>query len=208
MRKVKIFTTYCLFIFVSLTLIALLSLFNNYDLPYRIEELNQETNSTSSYNFENEFLQNRIFNRTTKTNQQCLGLWLNSRATGKIGLTVQSLGNWGIETPPAIIEETIDKDNTVIIGHNFCNSSGNCFEPRSDFARIMQLKVGDLMEICFNGFIHKGHILRSEPIPETYVQIMDNWTGFPSFTIFTSYGTCKDYTCASTNQRWLIVMEK
>ncbi|RMD76922.1 hypothetical protein D6810_02565 [Candidatus Dojkabacteria bacterium] len=210
MKEAKLFLTYCLLAFAFLTLTILLSLVNNSNLSDKKEEPKEETNLKSAYDFrnENEFFHNLIFNRSTKTNQQCTGFWLNSKTTEKISLTVESLDDWGMETPPAVIKETIDKDNTVIIGHNVCDPLRNCFKPRSNFAKIIELKVGDVMEICFKGYIHKGYVLKSEPIPETYVEIMDNWTGFPTFTIFTSYGSCKDFACTSTNQRWLVVMEK
>jgi hypothetical protein len=150
---------------------------------------------------------NEIFNRTTRTNDTCYGDWFFTNKTGKIDLISAYLSEWKLDSPPTLLADTKLSKNTVIIGHNLCQN-GSCYKVGSSFAGIINLNIGDTIEVCHNGYIYKGYVLYSSAIPDTRIEVLGDWTGFSSFTFFTSFGKCKDMECSSTDQRWLVVMEK
>ncbi|MEP7103631.1 MAG: hypothetical protein ABI721_02915 [Candidatus Dojkabacteria bacterium] len=139
----------------------------------------------------------------------CDGQWIDSSATGKIDLNSLLLSDWGSKSVPSLILDTYydSSKNFLIIGHNIC-VYGLCDQPRSQFANIMNLQAGDKMTSCLGGILYSGYIFTSGPIPDTRIEVMGNWTGFDTITMFTSYGKCKDSVCSSTEQRWMVAFER
>ncbi len=139
--------------------------------------------------------------------ESCEGSWINSSFTGKIDLLHTSLSDWKYESPPAIISETLNSENTVVIGHNYC-TNGNCNVPGTNFSQIINMKSGDEVNFCLAGKPYGGYVLRCGDYKNTDMFLLWNWTGFDSVTFFTSYGTCADSACSSTDKRWVCVIEK
>lgn len=142
-----------------------------------------------------------------ETQIDCEGNWVNSDATGMINLQIESLSKWGAETVPTIVSETIRLSNTVIIGHNIC-VKGECFSPGSQFGKIINIKIGDKVTACVNKKLYSGYVFVSNPIAEYQTNVMGDWTGFDTITMFTSYGKCKDIQCSATDRRWLVAFER
>lgn len=139
---------------------------------------------------------------------ECEGVWFNSATTQKIFLNSIYLKDWGANTNPSLILDSLkNTQNYLIIGHNICQN-GACDQARSQFANIMKLNVGDSVSACLGGFLYTGYIFTSGPIPDTRTEVMWDWAGFNSITLFTSYGNCKDSKCSSTNQRWMVAFER
>ncbi len=142
------------------------------------------------------------------TNSDCDGLWINTDTTKKIYLNAIYLKDWGANSNPSLILDTYNQGkNFLIIGHNIC-INGECNSPRSQFANIMKLNIGDKVSVCLGGILFTGYVFTSSPIPDTKTNIMGDWTGFNTITMFTSYGNCKDTQCSSTNQRWMVALER
>ncbi len=143
----------------------------------------------------------------TEQASSCEGNWINSNLTGKIDLQTISISDWKYESPPAIISETLNSENTVVIGHNYC-TAGNCNVPGTIFSQIINMKAGDQASFCLDGKPYVGHVLRCGENKNTDMFLLWNWTGFDSITFFTSYGTCSDSACSTTDKRWVCVIEK
>lgn len=138
----------------------------------------------------------------------CEGLWISSDITKKIYLNAIYLKDWGKDTNPSLILDTYEKSkNFVIIGHNVCYQ-GKCDVARSQFANIIKLNIGDKVTACLGGVQYSGFIFTSSPIADTRTEVMTDWTGFNTITMFTSFGECKDSQCSSTQQRWMVAFER
>lgn len=151
--------------------------------------------------------QSNFFSNKNEEVIDCEGNWVRPPKTGNINLQTIPLANWGADTPPTIVKETLNTDNIVIIGHNLCVNN-NCFKSGSRFGQIIDVRVGDLVDACINQKYYRGYVFISQPISEYQTGVMGNWTGFKTITMFTSYGNCKNSHCSSTDQRWLIAFER
>ncbi|MEO6729478.1 MAG: hypothetical protein ABIM99_06170 [Candidatus Dojkabacteria bacterium] len=150
----------------------------------------------------------RPVNVDLATQPDCDGLWVNSSPTQKVYLNAMYLRDWAEKSNPALILDTYNNiRNYLIIGHNVCYL-GKCDVARSQFANIMKLNKGDRVSACLGGKLYSGFVFTSEPIPDTRTEVMTDWTGFNTITMFTSYGNCKDSQCSSTNQRWLVAFQR
>lgn len=157
--------------------------------------------STSSLSTDNSDPLN--YNLQLDSRQNCSGTWINLPTTGKIDLSTKSLNEWGLHTEPMVISETQANNNIVAIGHNIC-SNGNCYSSGSAFGNLINTKIGDKAELCADGKLNSGFVVVSEPMNEYSVHILSDWLGYPSVTLFTSYGQCKDNGCTSTVERWVV----
>ncbi len=140
--------------------------------------------------------------------QTCTGNWLYIDSIGKrIELSYETVTSWKYESDPAILSETLNNKNTVLLGHNYCEG-GNCYKPTTDFGMIINVKQGDKAMACVDGNLYKGEILVSRQIDETATYILSDWLNQPTITAFTCYGECKDEKCETVRSRWVIAFNK
>lgn len=195
-------TRICISIIKSLLLVVLLTIC--------INNLNSTNNSLlAKTSADNQIYGPNKLNSVGSDKQpDCDGLWVNSEPTKKVYLDAINLKDWGEKSNPSLILETYNSvKNYLIIGHNICYNN-KCDQARSQFANIMKLNVGDRVSACLGGVLYSGFIFTSGPIADTRTEVMGDWTGFNTITMFTSYGDCKDAQCSSTQQRWMVAFER
>lgn len=186
--QIYIFTALAIFIVLLLALLTPADALSN---------VNTLTN-TSQYKY------SEIPQSNFRPEQTCEGNWLwIPTAKNRIDLDKSTIQNWSFESNPSVLVETEDNNNKVMLGHNICNSSG-CFEATTDFAQIINLKFGDVVKSCINDFYYESTVKFSSSMPETSTQILGDWLGGESLTLFTCYGECKDEICQSSKDRWVV----
>lgn len=135
--------------------------------------------------------------------KSCDGNWIDSEKTGRVNLEVTSLNQWATNSNPTIISESIQNQNKVIIGHNYC-LNGSCNSPGTEFSRIINLSEGEPVKVCINQNEFNGKVYVAKSFSEYDTYIMSDWLKQPSVTLFTSYGNCKDAACSASDRRWVI----
>ncbi|MDQ7021052.1 MAG: hypothetical protein Q9M91_04395 [Candidatus Dojkabacteria bacterium] len=145
--------------------------------------------------------------KNIETSEKCLGNWIMTDSfNDPIKLDIILEENWDASSIPSIVQNTIFNKNKVIIGHNNC-VDGFCNSPTTDFAQILNSKIGDNFEACINDRYLNGTITFSSPVNEKDRYIMSSWLGDNSATLFTCYGECSDKNCNSTKSRWAVGVE-
>lgn len=140
--------------------------------------------------------------------RSCTGNWVYFDSVGKkVDLGYESLNTWNIKSNASILVETQNNENTVLLGHNYCEG-GNCFKPTTDFGLMINVKQGEFVSACINGNLFEGEVLVSQAMADTSTHILDNWLDKPTVTLFTCYGNCRDAECNNVESRWVVAFEK
>ncbi|MCA9380990.1 hypothetical protein KC678_01890 [Candidatus Dojkabacteria bacterium] len=138
----------------------------------------------------------------------CRGNWLYISSVGiKIDLGYENVSSWNYKSIPSILSETKGNENTVILGHNYCEG-GNCFSPTTDFAQIINVQKGDIAAACIDNILYQGEVLVSKSFDDSATYILDNWLDRPIVTAFTCYGECYSQSCQEVKSRWAIAFAK
>jgi len=96
----------------------------------------------------------------------CSGTWFSVSAIGyPMNLNFTTLEQWNGASAPSVIEETKNNNNVVVIGHNPCRT-GNCMGIHSEFAKIINTRIGDAGQLCLNGELYEGNIEFSQAVSE------------------------------------------
>lgn len=148
-------------------------------------------------------VEQKIDQRVDELHKKCDGNWFETNKTGKVNLEVTSLNQWGANSNPTIISESISNQNKVVIGHNYC-LNGNCNSARTEFSKIINLSENDTVKACINNIEFDGSVYVSKSFSEYDTFVMSDWLKQPSVTLFTSYGNCKDTACSASDKRWVV----
>lgn len=135
----------------------------------------------------------------------CSGQWIKF-ADKKINIGEELISEWKAESKPALLSETKNNPNKVVIGHNNCEN-GDCNKPTTDFAQIINLEKEDKVEACIDNALYEGVVTFSKPLDNSAVEILGTWKDYDSLTFFTCYGKCTDISCSNTEQRWVIAVD-
>ncbi len=141
-----------------------------------------------------------------KNEAPCDGNWIQIKEE-KINLEVISLSQWGKNSPPSILKESLSKNNFFILGHNLCTNN-SCYTQGSQFSTIISLNSGERVQACISNIKYNAEVIITKPVSDTEVEVMGDWLNSPSITLMTSYGLCKDENCSSTYMRWIVGLKR